>query len=164
MKKIHFQRKVRFLITSAILLVLSIISMACQSPPAENTEDTAIKQVTSQDPEPVSTSTSEVDLVKENVSTLPKLLDLGSVGCRACTMMEPILDELRMELDGKLTVEFIDIRVNRGVGNDYGIRAIPTQIFLDPSGIEIFRHIGFYSKEEILAKWGELGYNFQPAQ
>ena len=91
---------------------------------------------------------------------LPKLLDLGSVDCVPCKMMEPILSELRTELDGKLIVEFIDVRVNRSAGMEHGVRAIPTQIFFDASGTELFRHIGFYSKEEILAKWGELGFDF----
>jgi len=37
------------------------------------------------------------------------------------------------------------------------VEMIPTQIFLDASGKELFRHTGFFGKEDILAKWKELG-------
>ena len=37
------------------------------------------------------------------------------------------------------------------------MKFIPTQIFLDASGKELFRHVGFFSKDDILAKWKELG-------
>jgi thioredoxin 1 len=74
-------------------------------------------------------------------------------------MMAPILEELRREYDGKMTVEFIDVWKNRSAGEPYRIRVIPTQIFFDPAGKELFRHEGFFSKEDILAKWKELGYD-----
>ena len=34
---------------------------------------------------------------------------------------------------------------------------IPTQIFFGADGKELFRHEGFYSKADILAKWKTLG-------
>jgi thioredoxin 1 len=37
---------------------------------------------------------------------------------------------------------------------------IPTQIFFDAEGRELFRHTGFLAKEDILAKWKELGVPF----
>ncbi|PLX84252.1 MAG: thioredoxin, partial [Desulfuromonas sp.] len=39
----------------------------------------------------------------------------------------------------------------------------PTQIFYAPDGSELYRHTGFYGREEILAKWQELGYRFGTA-
>ena len=36
---------------------------------------------------------------------------------------------------------------------------IPTQIFYAPDGTELYRHTGFYGREEILGKWQQLGYN-----
>jgi thioredoxin 1 len=76
-------------------------------------------------------------------------------------MMAPVLDELKEEYQGKLTVTFIDVWKDPGTGRKYGIRAIPTQIFLDPQGNELFRHEGFYSKKDILSKWRELGFNLE---
>jgi len=54
-------------------------------------------------------------------------------------------------------VAFSDVRQDPSVGEKYGISVIPTQIFFDKDGKELFRHEGFFPKEDILAKWKELG-------
>lgn len=97
-----------------------------------------------------------------SVSTpLPRLLELGSVKCVPCKMMAPILDELKATLAGQLQVDFIDVWQQEDVGEQYGLRVIPTQIFFDADGNELFRHEGFFAHEDILAKWQELGYTFK---
>ncbi|HEU67933.1 MAG TPA: thioredoxin [Candidatus Acetothermia bacterium] len=88
---------------------------------------------------------------------LPKLVDLGADKCIPCKQMAPILEELRVEYAGVFEVVFIDVWKNPAEADRYGIRIIPTQIFYDATGKELFRHVGFYSKEQILAKWRELG-------
>lgn len=95
----------------------------------------------------------------------PKLLDLGSKACIPCKMMAPLLEELTKEYAGKLQVEFIDVWVkeNAAKAKEYGIKAIPTQIFFAPDGKELWRHEGFISKEDIMAKWKELGYDLGSA-
>ena len=92
---------------------------------------------------------------------LPKLIDLGAGKCIPCKMMFPVLDELKKEYAGKLGIEFIDVWVNPDAGKQYGIEVIPTQIFYDATGKELFRHIGFFSKGDILAKWKELGMDLK---
>lgn len=91
---------------------------------------------------------------------LPRLVDLGADKCVPCKMMAPILDELQQSLAGQLEVEFIDVWKKRERAEEFSIRMIPTQIFYDPSGKELFRHQGFYSKQQILDKWAELGFDF----
>jgi thiol-disulfide isomerase/thioredoxin len=71
--------------------------------------------------------------------------------------MAPILEELRKEYAGRLDVVFIDVWKDRAAGKPYGISVIPTQIFYDASGKERFRHEGFFSKQEILRKFKEIG-------
>ena len=88
---------------------------------------------------------------------LPRLIDLGAGTCIPCKMMAPILEELKKNYSGIFDVEFIDVRENPDAGKKYGIRIIPTQIFYDASGKEFFRHEGFFSKEDIMAKWKEIG-------
>lgn len=88
---------------------------------------------------------------------LPRLIDLGAGKCVPCKLMVPVLDELKTTYEGKLDVVFIDVLENQQAGRQYGIRMIPTQIFYDAAGKELFRHEGFFSKEDILAKWKELG-------
>jgi len=88
---------------------------------------------------------------------LPKLLDLGADKCIPCKMMAPILEELKKEYAGRMNVEFIDVWKNKDAGKPYNIEVIPTQIFFDADGKELFRHVGFFGKEDILGKWKELG-------
>lgn len=92
---------------------------------------------------------------------LPTLLELGADKCIPCKMMKPILDELTKEYAGKLQVEFYDVWKDPAPSQKYGVRIIPTQIFFDADGKELFRHEGFYSKEDILGKWKELGVNLE---
>lgn len=95
---------------------------------------------------------------------LSKLLDLGADKCIPCKMMAPILEELKREYAGRLEVEFIDVWKNPGAGQRCGIQMIPTQIFYDEEGKERFRHVGFLGKEDILAKWKELGVDLSAKQ
>jgi thioredoxin 1 len=88
---------------------------------------------------------------------LPRLLDLGAGKCVPCKAMEPILEDLKTTCAGKLEVQFIDVWENPDAGEKYGINLIPTQIFYDAAGNELFRHEGFFARDDILAKWQELG-------
>jgi thioredoxin 1 len=97
------------------------------------------------------------------VAALPRLVDLGADKCIPCKLMAPILEELKKEYAGKLEVAFIDVWKNPDAGKKYGINMIPTQIFYGANGRELFRHEGFFSREDILKKWKELGVEFAPA-
>ncbi|MBN2281723.1 MAG: thioredoxin family protein [Candidatus Marinimicrobia bacterium] len=117
------------------------------------------KKSASQDPK----QADKKKLPKETVELkLPKLLDLGAHKCIPCKKMEPILAELTEEYKGVFEVEFIDVwqPENKAKAQQHKIQSIPTQIFFDETGTEIWRHVGFISKEDILAKWVELGYDF----
>ena len=86
------------------------------------------------------------------------MMDLGANTCIPCKMMVPVMDELAKELQGKLDVQFVDIYKRGDVAEKYKIYAIPTQIFFDKKGKELFRHQGFYPKADIMAKLKELGF------
>lgn len=88
---------------------------------------------------------------------LPVLLELGSETCVPCRAMQPVLDGLRRDFADEFEVVFHDVRKDPGIGQEYGIQLIPTQIFLDASGKEIYRHEGFYPREEILKVWRSQG-------
>jgi thioredoxin 1 len=98
-----------------------------------------------------------VSPLPEHTPGMPRLLDLGSKDCTACTMLEPVLEELRETYKGKLQVDFIDVWEHEQVATDYGIEIIPVQIFFDADGQELYRHQGFISAADILAKFKELG-------
>jgi thioredoxin 1 len=103
---------------------------------------------------------------KKEIAPLPKLVDLGASKCVPCIKMAPILEDLKKEYAGVFAVEFIDVwqKENAKKAEEYKIESIPTQVFLDPKGKELWRHVGFFSKEEILAKWKELGFDFKPKE
>ena len=90
-------------------------------------------------------------------STRPRLLDLGATTCIPCKKMIPVLEELRTAYEGRLDVEFVDVWRLPGVANQYGVQSIPTQIFFDASGKELYRHEGFFAKDDILKQWQALG-------
>jgi thioredoxin 1 len=104
--------------------------------------------------------TSSTNAVMQ-AKALPLLVDLGAGKCIPCKLMAPILEELKTTLAGKLTVQFIDVWQNPDAGKQYGIKMIPTQIFYDAQGKELFRHEGFFGKADILSKWNEFGVDLR---
>jgi len=95
-----------------------------------------------------------------NETNLPRFLELGADQCVPCKMMQPILEELRREYSGQLQVDFIDVWKDPKQSQQYAISSIPTQIIFDAQGKEVFRHIGFFPKDQILKKFEELGMSF----
>ncbi len=87
----------------------------------------------------------------------PVLLEFGSDYCRPCREMKPVLEQLDKQFSGIFTVAYVDIWKKEALAEQYQISVIPTQIFFDAEGKELFRHEGFYPAERILAKWKELG-------
>jgi len=100
-------------------------------------------------------------LCAADAPVLPRLVDLGAGKCIPCKQMKPILDELSQEYAGQFEVVFIDVWENKAAGEPYNYRVIPTQVFFNAGGKELFRHEGFMPKKDILAKWRELGLNLK---
>jgi len=94
---------------------------------------------------------------KARHSGKPSLVDFGASGCRPCDMMAPILEELKKEYTGIANVEFVDVREHQILGARYGVSSIPVQVFFDKDGKEFYRHVGFFPKNNILAKFKEMG-------
>jgi thioredoxin 1 len=78
------------------------------------------------------------------------MVDLGAHSCIPCKMMAPILEELEKDYKGKAAIIFIDVWQNEDEGKRFGISMIPTQIFFDRSGKEVYRHSGFLEKQAIV--------------
>ena len=95
-------------------------------------------------------------------SSLPQLLEFGADKCKMCKEMKPILDQLAADFAGQLHVQSVHIYEQGELAEKHKVNIIPTQIFLDAQGKELFRHNGFMSREDILAKWKELGVELAP--
>lgn len=79
-------------------------------------------------------------------------VELGSVGCIPCDKMQPIMKEIEEEYKGQVKVVFHDVKTAEGKSyiKEFGIRAIPTQVFLDKDGNEYYRHLRFLAKDELI--------------
>ena len=106
---------------------------------------------------PACSKEGQEDLPQVPTEGMVTMLDLGAKKCIPCKMMAPILEKLKREYKGKASIIFIDVWVHREEARKYGIRAIPTQIFFDKSGKEVFRHEGFMDKKSIVRELGKLG-------
>ncbi len=87
----------------------------------------------------------------------PRLVELGTAVCIPCALMAPGLKELKTEYAGQLEVEVIDTLLNPGAKTQYNAPLCATQIYIAASGKELFRHVGYSSKKEILANWKQMG-------
>ncbi|GMU39058.1 MAG: thioredoxin family protein [Phycisphaerae bacterium] len=99
----------------------------------------------------------ESDASNEDSPRLPRLVDVGAEKCEACRAMAPILAELKAVYAGRARIDFVDFWKEPDAAEGYGVRVIPTQIFFDRSGKEVWRHEGFLPKEDIIARLKELG-------
>lgn len=131
---------------------------AAPTPPATVTRPDTASETASQ-PEPKSEETAFTE--ESEPERPPRFVEIGADKCIPCRMMQPILAELRQEYAGKLQVDMVDVWKHPEQADKYGIQSIPTQLIYDSGGKEVFRHLGFWPKDEILAKFKELGINLE---
>jgi len=98
---------------------------------------------------------TETSLTQEDATTdeiKVTFVELGSVKCIPCKKMQPIMKEIEEEYKGQVKVVFYDVWTAEGKPyiKEFGIRAIPTQVFFDKDGNEYFRHLGFFAKNELV--------------
>jgi thioredoxin 1 len=97
------------------------------------------------------------DLKAALKSQKPVLVDFGANKCIPCRQIRPILREIGKEYAGKAHVLIIDVWELRELARDYRIQLIPTLIFFDPSGKEVFRRSGTWDKNSMIEKLKEAG-------
>ncbi|MCG8687186.1 MAG: thioredoxin family protein [Desulfobacterales bacterium] len=85
------------------------------------------------------------------------MVDLGAKKCIPCKMMAPIMAKLEKAYDGKADIIFIDVWENREQAPRFKVRAIPTQIFFNEKGEEVYRHIGFLDEKSIISQMTKMG-------
>jgi thiol-disulfide isomerase/thioredoxin len=78
-------------------------------------------------------------------------LEFGATGCISCKMMEKVMNEVKIRYPFEIKVKFVNILLaeNQDLMNYFGIAAIPTQVLLDVSGKEVFRHTGYFSFNDL---------------
>jgi len=97
------------------------------------------------------------DLDELPVKGMVTMIDLGRKTCTQCKMMAPILERLEKEYRGKAAIVFINLIDYPEQQYKYKLKALPTQIFFNPSGEEVYRHVGFMGEEDIVAQLNKMG-------
>ena len=90
--------------------------------------------------------------------TLPRMWDYGSDNCLPCIEMAKFLNPMIAEYKDKVDIRIINVYQDRERTQQARIQVIPTQIFYDPDGKELFRHVGLYPRDSIVAKFKEYGW------
>ena len=87
----------------------------------------------------------------EDVKPKVTFIELGSVNCVPCKQMQPVMKSIEEKYGEQVKVIFYDVwkQEQKKYAQQYGIRLIPTQVFLDENGKEFHRHEGFYPEAEI---------------
>lgn len=93
---------------------------------------------------------------------LPRLVELGSTSCASCKAMHEELARLREECGSSLAVEELDVWREDDAARRYRVSVIPTQVFLDTSGREVDRHVGFLARAEIRERFSRHGAPCRP--
>lgn len=115
----------------AVILFLFIISASCKKSNTENKTH--------------SSGINNSDSTKFKI----EFVELGSVNCIPCKKMQPVMKNIETKYKGLVKVTFHDVWKDTKKSEEYGIDLIPTQVFKDANGKEIFRHQGFFAEEEI---------------
>ena len=102
-------------------------------------------------------SNTDQDFKEALLSGKPVLVDFGANSCIPCRQMRPILKEVGKEYAGKASVLVIDVYKYQSLAGEYKVRLIPTLIFFDSKGREVFRHMGALEKQKIVEKLKEIG-------
>lgn len=98
----------------------------------------------------------------DGASTVPApgmvtMVDLGANSCIPCKMMAPILEEVRTEYQDKAAIVFIDVWKLPEQSKKFNVSVIPTQVFFDRNGAEVYRHVGFLEKQAIVDQLAKMG-------
>ena len=126
-----------------LTVLLDVITCSKERPSKVNSQSAAAVVVQ---------SSVQKDTTKANKNIKVTFIELGSVRCIPCKMMQPIMKDIKDQYAGQVKVVFYDVWTTEGqpYAKKYNIRVIPTQVFLDRDGKEYFRHEGYFPKEELV--------------
>lgn len=130
---------------AALPMLISCALLCAQM--AGGSVDRSRTELAGQGEEPLIISDKTLDFSQHKVT----FIELGADRCIPCKAMQPVMREIAKEYKGIIQVVFYDVWKSPDHAKKYGIKVIPTQVFMDKDGKEIFRHVGFFAKEDILA-------------
>ncbi len=84
-------------------------------------------------------------------SDKPVIVDFWAEWCGPCRMVGPIVDEIGKEFEGKAVVTKVDVDSNPGISAKFGIRNIPTILFIK-GGEVVDKQVGAVPKATLVKK------------
>lgn len=91
----------------------------------------------------------KTEAISNSGEAIVTFIELGSVNCIPCKKMQPIMKSIEQKYGEQVKVIFYDVNKEPDRAGEYKIQLIPTQVFLDKNGKEIYRHEGYYPEKEI---------------
>ncbi len=146
MKKLISRVPMLVLISVAAFSMTLFVNPSCRSQNEERGTSALAPQTPSGEGTVLVTNDLNLDFSKHKVT----FIELGADRCIPCKAMQPIMKEIAEEYAGTVQVVFYDVWKDPRPARQYGIQLIPTQVFIDQGGKEIFRHVGLFPKEDIV--------------
>ena len=153
MKKPKSSKPMFFLLFFVAISLAFLVGQSNRAQGKERETNAPSNQTTSEEGTVLVTNNLDLDFSRHMVT----FIELGADRCIPCKAMQPIMKEIAKEYAGKIQVVFYDVWKDPTPARKYRIQLIPTQVFIDQSGKEVFRHVGFFAKEEMLSIFKEKG-------
>jgi len=107
---------------------------------------------------PLNTLFAEPSVPQEGpIKNMVTMVDFGAPYCAPCKAMAPFLEKLEKEYKDRAAIVVLDVGKAPDVCERYNITELPTQIFYDKQGKEVFRHKGFMKEENIVKQLKKMG-------
>jgi thioredoxin 1 len=125
-------------VVAALVLSLAGVTALAETPPAPPAAETRAKVRALTPP--------ELDAALAAGTWL--IVEFGGEYCIPCARMQPILQDLQVALGARVQVRNFWIQEHPEVAARFKVMVMPTQIVFDPTGKEVFRHMGYFPPEE----------------
>lgn len=130
-------RRTAITLAAALLATMLPCLTACGQKTVDNKKEpqnvTTIQHLTTQEFKEKVFNYEESETFKY-LGDQPAIVDFYATWCGPCKALAPVLEELAKDYDGKLTIYKVDVDKNKELSSLFGIRSVPTLLFIDSKG------------------------------